>query len=230
MRSIVFDMSDMHEHGSAFYNFLRLRKRLFVDELSWSIPTDGVVEMDQYDTPLAFYSLVEEDGKILAGARCQPILAEWGAHSSMAVDASRGLIDGIPPRLFEGLTIKPGMWEGTRLVISDDVRSMTKRTQCLALVIDGLLRTIIAYGGNALLTISPTTLQRAAKLAGLRPVQIGEPYICASDDREYGVFVSEAVRAFDRLEELGLNVDGIEIVSPRQANGGMIDRTGLLKY
>lgn len=58
MNNIRFDFSDFHRYGSAFYEFLALRKQVFVDQLGWDIPHNASVEMDQYDTPLAQYSLV----------------------------------------------------------------------------------------------------------------------------------------------------------------------------
>jgi N-acyl-L-homoserine lactone synthetase len=57
MENITFSLATLHRHGSAFYDFLALRKRFFVDTLGWDIPHDDTVEMDQYDNPLAHYSL-----------------------------------------------------------------------------------------------------------------------------------------------------------------------------
>ena len=61
MENIRFDFSDFHQHGRAFYEFLQLRKKVFVDDLKWDVPHNSSVEMDQYDTPLAHYSLVLRD-------------------------------------------------------------------------------------------------------------------------------------------------------------------------
>ena len=69
MENIRFDFSNFHRHGTAFYDFLALRKQVFVDDLGWDIPHDENVEMDQYDTPIAQYSLVLKDGKVVGGAR-----------------------------------------------------------------------------------------------------------------------------------------------------------------
>ena len=82
MHNITFDFSDLHRHGSAFYDFLKLRKKVFVDQLGWDVPHDAQVEMDQYDTPVAHYSLViDEDGEVVGGARAMATTAMWGAHS-----------------------------------------------------------------------------------------------------------------------------------------------------
>jgi len=58
MENITFNLSGLHAYGSAFFDFLGLRKRFFVDELGWDIPHDDNYEMDQYDNPSAWYSLV----------------------------------------------------------------------------------------------------------------------------------------------------------------------------
>lgn len=205
MKNIVFDMSNMHVHGAAFFDFLRLRKRFFVDELGWDIPNDGIVEMDQYDTPAARYSLVVGQGRVLAGARCQPSTASWGIYTTMLEDASRGILNDIPGDLFGPSFKGPEYWEGTRLVVSDEVTSVLPRTQCLAMVIDGLVRTIAGGGGRFLITLSPLALERTARLVGLQTAQASRSYQSRCDGRDYAVFKSKAVRSIQRLGQLGID-------------------------
>ncbi|MBE0553027.1 MAG: autoinducer synthase, partial [Rhodobacteraceae bacterium] len=38
MNNIRFDFATLHRHGAAFWEFLALRKKVFVDELGWDIP------------------------------------------------------------------------------------------------------------------------------------------------------------------------------------------------
>jgi acyl homoserine lactone synthase len=211
---MTFDMSDMHLHGSAFYDFLKLRKRFFVDGLGWDIPTDGIVEMDQYDTPRAHYSLVEQDGRIIAGARCQPTDAAWGKHNCMMKDAALGLLEGIPADLFDPAMCSPERWEGTRLVVADDIASTRERLQCLALVIDGLMRIIGSRGGSSLITLSPPPLQRTVKMVGADAHRISRAYVCDSDGREYAVFETRVARAPERLEALGIDAETLETRQP----------------
>ena len=49
MYEISFGFSELHKHGSAFFDFLALRKKVFVDDLGWDVPHDDTLEMDQYD-------------------------------------------------------------------------------------------------------------------------------------------------------------------------------------
>ena len=53
MRCITFDFLGQHRHGTAYLQYLQLRKRFFVDVLGWDIPHDDDIEMDQYDNPCA---------------------------------------------------------------------------------------------------------------------------------------------------------------------------------
>ena len=92
MENIRFDFSNFHRHGTAFYDFLALRKQVFVDDLGWDIPHDENVEMDQYDTPIAQYSLVLKDGKVVGGARGMATTAIWGEHTYMLRDAYSGTV------------------------------------------------------------------------------------------------------------------------------------------
>jgi acyl homoserine lactone synthase len=214
LKGISFDMSNMHLHGSAFYDFLKLRKRFFVDGLGWDVPTDGIVEMDQYDTPLAHYSLVERDGRIIGGARCQPTDVRWGDTNCMMMDASLGRLEGIPTDLFDPDMCGPQLWEGTRLVVADDITSMLERVQCLALVVDGLMRIIGSRGGTSFITLSPLPLQRTAKMVGAEAHRLSRAYVCESAGREYAVFQTRVARALHRLEALGIDVETLEARQP----------------
>jgi acyl homoserine lactone synthase len=213
MRNITFDMSTMHLHGPAFYDFLKLRKNFFVDGLGWKIPTDGVVEMDQYDTPLAKYSVVVEDGRVIGGARCQPCDSSWGIYTYMLNDFSRGVIADCPAMPFDPSSHPlDTTWEGTRLVVSDELRSKLRRMQCLALVIDGLVRVIRQAGGTSFLTLSPLPLQRTASLVGLQIERLTYPMVSEDDGRQYAIFRCKAERAPKRLAELGIDAERGEVV------------------
>ena len=44
MENITFNLTQLHRHGTAFFEFLALRKQFFVDQLGWDIPHDDDVE------------------------------------------------------------------------------------------------------------------------------------------------------------------------------------------
>ena len=187
MERVCFDFSGLHRHGSAFYEFLALRKQVFVDQLGWSIPHDDHVEMDQYDTPLAKYSLVLKDGVVVGGARAMATTAEWGGHTYMLRDAYSGKLPHIPPSVMAVEIASPRVWECTRLVISDDLRSAQERSECLALIVDGMVETARGQGADELICLSSLVLMRALRQLGYGVTQMGESYRNLDDGRMYGV-------------------------------------------
>ncbi|PHQ97529.1 MAG: autoinducer synthase [Marinosulfonomonas sp.] len=187
MENITFDLSQLHLHGTAFFDYLALRKRFFVDALGWDIPHDENVEMDQYDNPLAHYSLVLRNGQIVGGARAMPTTSSWGEYTYMLRDAVAGKLVDIPDRVLDAEIESPKVWECTRLVISDDVCGHVDRSQCLSLIVDGLSSVAAERGGSELMSLSPVTLMRALRQLGYSASRIGEPYSNPGDGRKYAV-------------------------------------------
>jgi acyl homoserine lactone synthase len=186
MRNITFDFLGQHRHGTAFHEYLQLRKAWFVDELSWDIPHNEDVEMDQYDNPCACYSLVIRGGKVVGGARTMPTDARWGSYTYMLRDALRGSIGDIPPDVMPDIA-SGDVWECTRLVISDAVASQSERAYCLSLIVGGLIELAGGMGGQELISLSPLPLMRALRQLGFAANRIGEPYQSAIDGRRYAV-------------------------------------------
>ncbi len=187
MENITFDLSQLHLHGTAFFDYLALRKRFFVDTLGWDIPHDEKVEMDQYDNPLAHYSIVIRDGKVVGGARAMPTTSSWGEYTYMLRDAVAGKLVDIPDQVLDAEIDTPKVWECTRLVISDDVCGHVDRSQCLSLIVDGLSFVAAERGGSELMSLSPVTLMRALRQLGYSASRIGEPYSNPGDGRKYAV-------------------------------------------
>lgn len=199
MENITFDFSDFHRHGTAFYDYLRLRKEFFVDTLGWDIPHNDSVEMDQYDNPLAHYSLVLRDGHVIGGARCMPTTSNWGSHTYMLRDAVAGKLADIPNEVLHREIETPDVWECTRLVMSDGVTTHADRHQCLSLIVDGLVRTARKGGASELMSLSPLSLMRALRQLGHNATRVGEPYLNPGDGRRYAVLKMPAARAPDRI-------------------------------
>ncbi len=187
MRNITFDLSTLHEHGSAFFDYLKLRKRFFVDQLQWDVPHNESYEMDQYDNPTAWYSLVVHNGEVLGGARVMPTTSVWGKHTYMLRDAFTGTIDSIPNRAMPSEIATPQVWECTRLVISDELRSQVQRSQCLSMIVDGLSDIAMHHDASELVTLSTVSLVRALRQLGFPAERLGEPYRDPGDGRRYAV-------------------------------------------
>lgn len=193
MKNITFELSNAHLHGAAFFDYLALRKQFFVDTLHWQIPHNASVEMDQYDNPMAHYSLVlDDDGRVLAGARAMSTAARWGDHTYMLKDAMTGKLSTIPNDLLDEVIDSPKVWECTRLVISPEVRSMRQRTQCLDLIVEGLIDMANAEGADTLISLSNLWLLRALKRLGYGAELMGEPYENGDDGHKYAVMAIAA--------------------------------------
>ena len=187
MENIRFDFSDFHRHGRAFYEFLELRKKVFVDELKWDVPHNDTVEMDQYDTPVAHYSLVLRDGVVIGGERAMATTATWGQHTYMLRDAYSGKLPHIPRHIMSVDIATPKVWECTRLVISSAIDTQADRAECMRLIVDGLVDLVRAHGAEELICLSSLHLMRALRQIGYDVSRLGETYRNDEDGRQYGV-------------------------------------------
>lgn len=187
MEDIRFDFSDLHRYGRAFYEFLALRKQVFVDELKWDVPHNDTVEMDQYDTPMAHYSLVLHNGRVIGGARAMATTATWGEHTYMLRDAYTGKLKHIPPHIMSVDIASPKVWECTRLVISSDLTTQAERAECMRLIVDGLVDLVRARGAEELICLSSLHLMRALRQLGYQVDRLGDTYRNDEDGRIYGV-------------------------------------------
>lgn len=194
MENITFNFTNLHCHGGAFFDFLGLRKRFFVDELGWDIPHDATHEMDQYDNPKAWYSLVLEDGVVIGGARAMSTTATWGSHSYMLRDAVKGKLIDIPPEVLGQDIAQDDIWECTRLVMSNAVSTHAARSTCLQLIVQGLVDVAGAQGADRLMSLSPLALMRALRQLGFGAERIGQPYLNEGDGRRYAVLAMPTER------------------------------------
>jgi N-acyl-L-homoserine lactone synthetase len=194
MHNITFDFLGQHRYGTAFHEYLRLRKSCFVDALGWDIPHNEDVEMDQYDNPCAHYSLVVHGGQVVGGARVMPTTATWGRHTYMLRDALRGCIEEIPASMLESDIATDEVWECTRLVSADSLTHQSERAACLSLVIGGVVDVVRRNGGNEIVSLTRPPLLRALRQLGFPVSQHGQPYVNRSDGLKYAVLRMPAVR------------------------------------
>jgi N-acyl-L-homoserine lactone synthetase len=200
MDNIRFDFSSFHRHGRAFYEFLALRKQVFVDELGWDIPHNDEVEMDQYDTPMARYSLVLKDGEVVGGARAMATTAVWGEHTYMLRDAYSGKLPHIPPHVMSVEIASPKVWECTRLVVSPKLTHQADRAECLSMLTDGLVDMALEAGAEELICLSSMHLMRVLRGLGYTVTRLGETYKNDEDGRLYGVLHMPAAFSNQRRE------------------------------
>lgn len=191
MHYVTFGFLGQHRHDTAFHQYLRLRKRYFVDVLGWDIPHDADVEMDQYDNPCAHYALVLRDSTVVGGARMMPTTASWGRYSYMLRDALLGVID-IPPHVVSEEIVSREVWECTRLVLSADLGTQAERVECLSLILCGCGDILRENGGSEVVSLSPVPLLRTLRQLGYAARRVGEPY-CETDGRRYAMLRTPAL-------------------------------------
>lgn len=206
INGITFDLSDMHLYGSAFYDFLGLRKRFFVDTLAWDIPHNNDVEMDQYDNPTAAYSVAIMDGRLVGGARVMRFSDKWGSNGCMLQDAIDGRIDGIPANILPKSHGFGRASECTRLVLSDQLTSPHERQECLALIVEGLVDRAIRQKSDELVTLTVPGFRRSLRKLGYDARQIGERYQNKHDGRSYAILAMPAVHADAKVQLRQANV------------------------
>ncbi len=182
-----FTFADLATNGSNFCQFLALRKTVLVDGLSWTLPNDSVLEMDQYDHPLTHYSVVTQNGQVVAGARALSCSTKWNGWTYMLLDAHRSLLGGISPNLLHTYPQDIKTWECTRLVVDHNL-SLSDRTSALRLVVGGLCHQAFGRGAHSLLSLSPRVLGRKLRQLGYDAEAIGNQYQCSEDGRIYRVF------------------------------------------
>jgi len=169
----IVSFATMHQYGDLLPNFLRARKKVFIDELHWELPTTEGMEFDQYDTPFARWLIVHEYGEILGGLRLSPTTAQCGIYSYMLRDAQEGILENIPTDVLHiKAPVKNTVWEGTRLFICDSV-SASRRLGIQYLLIRNLLSAAKELGAEHLIGFVPSHWHRWIRRMGLQAVAIG---------------------------------------------------------
>lgn len=183
----VFKFPDLHKHGVAFSSFMELRHKVLIEGLEWSLPTDGRFEMDQYDHPLSWYSVVTDGRQAVAGARALPCNSSWNGWTYMLLDAERGKLPGISRGLLPVYPNGPDTWECTRLVVAPEL-TQQERERALKLVVHGLCIAANTSGATKLISLSPLLFGRLLRSFGYDVNPLGERYLCEEDGRKYSAF------------------------------------------
>ncbi|QFU10051.1 Autoinducer synthetase [Rhodobacteraceae bacterium THAF1] len=184
----TFGFRDFATHGGSYSQFLQLRKRFFVDTLSWSIPHDHDMEMDQYDNPTALYSVAMIGGRVIGGARIMRYDARWGQTGCMMADAARGALADIPPTAIPAGRDFADAAEITRLLLCESLVSAAEREEALATVVAGLVACAVTLNAAEMVALTVPAFTRSLRKLGYGNVsQIGDRWRSAQDGRSYAV-------------------------------------------
>ena len=185
MKAVTFSYGEIENNHTAYFEYLRLRKRIFVDGLGWPLWCDRGLEQDQYDNPNAKYSLVLKNDRVVAGARLLPDHADWFGWSHMVKDVALGKIDTVPKAALGTMTRFDGVWECSRLIVNDKDFGAKERQLALICVITGLVSMAKNGGAVAMVSFSPPPLQRFLKSLGYAVVAMENRFTDLSDGRKY---------------------------------------------
>ncbi|QEW20188.1 Isovaleryl-homoserine lactone synthase [Marinibacterium anthonyi] len=173
LRASVLSFETIGDHGNLLVNYLRARKKTFIDRLHWDLPHADGMEFDQYDTPQCRWVIVHEYGEIMGGVRLLPTTAACGIYTYMLRDAQRGLLDSIPTDvLFLEAPMLPLVWEASRLFISEDVPA-TRRNDVQAVLMQTMARTAAENGARYVIGIVPWVFSRWLRRLGLAALPVG---------------------------------------------------------
>ena len=176
VRTSVLSFQNMHLYGDLLVNFLRARKRTFIDRLQWSLPEADGMEFDQYDTPVCRWIVIHEYGEVLGGIRLTPTTARCGIYTYMLRDAQKGLLDEIPTDvLFFDAPVSKSVWEASRLFISEDVPAH-RRLQIQSIIMETLSKSALELGASQVIGIVPAVWSRWLRRMELGAVPVGPKF------------------------------------------------------
>ncbi len=176
VKSTMMSFGNVGLYGDLLVNFLRARKRTFIDRLHWDLPNTEGMEFDQYDTPQCRWVAVHEYGEVLGGFRLIPTMAQCGIYSYMLRDAQRGLLDSIPQDvLFIDAPVERRIIEASRLFIAEDVPA-SRRMQVQNVIMGQMVACTREMGGSHVIGIVPQVWSRWLRRMDLDAVPVGRKF------------------------------------------------------
>lgn len=173
LSATTLSMLNMHNHGDLFIRYLRARHDVFIRDKNWNLPEVDGMEFDQYDTPLARWIVLHENGEVVAGIRIGPTTAKCGLHSYMIRDAQLGLLDGLQADvLYFRAPVSEAIWEATRLFVSPAVEA-GRRARVQQLLMYQMAIAAHAVGATHVIGIVPAVFKRWMKRIGMTATAVG---------------------------------------------------------
>lgn len=190
------------------FDFLKLRREVFINKMKWQLVDDKGIEFEQYDVVnVATYIIAHRGDEVIAGARLLRCDSAIGAppndYSYMIRDAYFGRIS-LPRDICRSEPPDDDKsWELTRLVSSD------RNPKVARAVLDCSNDFIRQNGGHQCLFLGPPAFLRMAKSYGYTPIRLGD--ICGD---ESGRFLAFSCEVIDRTEYLTVGPD-LSMKKPR---------------
>ena len=152
-------------------DYLRLRKEIFIDRMSWALGQTEGIEFDQYDTFDTTYVVAHRNGKVVGGARVKrtdkPQACGHSMYEYMIRDAHLGLLPGMPQQLCtETPPLSPDAWELTRLVALP-IKGLAEK------ILEAANDYLFEMGAKGCLFLGPPAFLRMAERLGWTPEKLG---------------------------------------------------------
>ena len=98
------------------HKFLKFRKDVFINRMSWELHHSEAMEFEQYDRIDTVYVIAHVGDTVVGGARLVRTDRQIGFYSYMIRDACKGLLPGMPRDICDAdPPVSPQIWELTRL-------------------------------------------------------------------------------------------------------------------
>ncbi len=107
---IILQAQDYHRHTQLMDGMFKLRKKVFADQLQWSVETNGNWERDAYDNLSPVYIIWVKSRKVLGAIRLLPTTGPTLLHDVF--------VNTFPNT---ASLSAPGIWEATRCCVDIDV-------------------------------------------------------------------------------------------------------------
>jgi N-acyl-L-homoserine lactone synthetase len=157
MQARTMTFQTLGRDGELFGELFRARKRTFIDEMGWALPTALGMEFDQYDTPFSSWVVVNRGPAVLGGVRLTPTTAKVMGSSYMIKDAQNGLLPGMPSDLLEGeAPVSDDIWEASRVFVSADNETGPDRLRVREMLLKQMLQAAHNGGARYLICILPS--------------------------------------------------------------------------
>lgn len=159
MRTEIIHGFNPNYLSSTAYDFFKLRKKLFVDDMGWDIPHNDDVEFDQYDHMNTSYCVIIDGKRVVGGARILRTDTNSNGWSYMIKDASEGKIAQIPSKIITDAPSNTTTFEITRFTVDPEL-DLDSRNEILKELSFSSYQSVANMGGEyALALMSPLFLR-----------------------------------------------------------------------
>jgi acyl homoserine lactone synthase len=188
-----FTWEDPNANPALYWEFLRLRKKMFVDGRRWPMPCFRGAEFDFYDLPFASYLfLTDDNGRLVAGLRMirTDNVVEYNGQTLtyMIRDAWRGTLPTIPPDVVSAPPpCDAHTWELSRIVSIGGVRAT-------GMLVRGVGEAVARLGGTRTIFLGSPQFIMLGHLLGFKVATAG-PLITEkeSKDSSYQALITNVV-------------------------------------